>query len=229
MRSILCVNHSTVVPPADFARALAVMSDMLDVHLGPAWGVDAELVAYAGPNPVGERIYLLDNSDQADALGYHELLASTETPVGFAFAKTALQAGVPWESVFSHETWEQVVDPWTIACVLAIWEGKPAVLALEVADPVEGDYVTVKGLAMSDYVTPAWFGAAHAAGARLDAGRLVTTPLTLRPGGYQAWSGDLTSWHNSFAAGLRPSLYRAARNACRYSRCARRLLRCSHV
>jgi hypothetical protein len=223
MRLLRMVNKSTVVKPAEFESAVRRMNDVIDHQLGPAWGVYAELCTAGSARPGQEAIYLVDDGNMADALGYHDLLTEWETPVGFAFAKTALDAGVPWTVPLSHECWEQLVNPWLIARAMVLFQKQRACMIVECADPVEEDHIVLGGQHFSDFVTPAWFGAGNTGTAKLDVLDLVKVPLELRPGGYISYSLDLQRWQQSFSQDRQPSEFRQQHNLCKYSRHARRL------
>lgn len=88
----------------------------IDEHLNPAWGCSARLVV---ADRVGEDDWSLifaDTSDQAQALGYHDL--SRAAPRGFVFVKTSQAAGEPVSVTASHELAELLLDP---ACNLAAY------------------------------------------------------------------------------------------------------------
>ena len=53
---------------------------------------------------------MLDDSDQANALGYHDL-TSEGLPIGKAFAASDLKAGTSWTVTARHELLERLGDP----------------------------------------------------------------------------------------------------------------------
>ena len=194
MRSILVVNQSTVVGPDQFAAGLAAVQQQVHEHFAPPWGgLDAQLIP-GEAGQLGEVLYVLDDTDQADALGYHEVDPHGQ-PVGFVFARTALQAGDSWTATLSHEVLEQLLDPLCRQTVVVPWSRRPAAVAYEVCDPVENDEYQLGGFPVSNFVFPHWFDPGPVpAGQRVDyLGRLVQ-PLTLSPGGYVAYSTNLKTW-----------------------------------
>ena len=194
-RTIQIVNQSTVVSAADLAACVAAVQIQLNAHLQPAWGVTAELVI--GPDVAGERIYVLDDSDQAGALGYHE----DETggvPVGFVFAKTSIAAGEHWTGTFSHEAMEQTVDPSCLQGFVPPINSKQCFLPQEVGDPVENDEYQIAGVWVSNWVLPTWWQAGLPAGTRYDFLGNLSSALTLSPGGYFAYTSNLKSWFDVF-------------------------------
>src|SRR2546425_8159515 len=82
--TIAVVNESTVLSDSQVRAALPAFQAQVHDDFAPAWGIDADLVfvprgRYA---PAGSWwLVILDNSDQADALGYHDV-TSSGTPLG---------------------------------------------------------------------------------------------------------------------------------------------------
>lgn len=232
MRTITIINQSTVVKDADFAAAVAACQRQVNEHFGPAWG---GLVAKLFPqtaapgatlNVPGERIYVLDDSDQQGALGYHELTQG-DAPVGYVFVKTSEDAGDPWQTTLSHELLEQLADPYIDTCVevelphagrasgslfglFSHRQGQIALVAYEVADPVENDSYPIDGVPVSNFVLPAWFQSASTPGVAgpFDYLQKLTAPLTLTPGGYISYATRLGSWQQLAARqNVRPEKY----------------------
>jgi hypothetical protein len=210
-RVIHLVNQSTAVGAGDFAAAGAALQRQVLEHFAPLWsGLSCQLVPSSATSgspqtPSAETIFVLDDSDQADALGYHELTQG-DVPVGFAFARTSQADGSPWQSTLSHELLEQLADPYVQTAVLvSSFQGRPAALAYETADPVEADSYEIDGVPVSNFVTPAWFQDAAPTGARLDYLGRLTAPLTVTAGGYIAFTTDMQNWQQ-FTPALRPGL-----------------------
>src|SRR4030095_6507449 len=87
----------------------------------PHWNLDAELrlEGAIGSDPDQEGlpelrgdsiIYLWDEVDVEDALGYHEAHASG-VPFGFVFTELAKELGESWTVTLSHEALELLADP----------------------------------------------------------------------------------------------------------------------
>ncbi len=200
MRTIAVVNQSSLVTPAALAQAVRALQLQVTAHFAPVWGLLCTLFAAAAPQPGQESIYLLDNTDQADALGYHTADPKADQPVGYVFVKTTLDAGDAWTATLSHELLEQLADPWVCNTAIAPWQGRQAALAWEVADPVENDEYVINGVRVSNFILPGWFDPQLAAGTHVDyMNTLAGRPLTMSPGGYVAYTTDLTSWQQSFA------------------------------
>ncbi len=194
MRQVSLINQSTVVPAADFSAAVAALQVQLDRDFVPAWGISATLGAN-GSTP--ERIYVLDDSDQADALGYHTL-DNANAPVGFVFARTDLQVGEHWQSTLSHELMEQLADPYCNLSAEGSYRGRAAVFAYEVADPVENDEYQINGVPVSNFVLPTWFEQGYAG--KVDYLGRLSAAFTLSPGGYISYQTRLGAWQQWFGS-----------------------------
>jgi hypothetical protein len=221
MRRIHIVNQSTVVKNRELIPALAGIQYALTNDLAPTWLTEAKVDGTRVATPGQETIFFLDNSDQADALGYHTLLPGKNVPVGFVFAKTSLDHGVDWREPLSHEIFEQTVNPFLLACALSLRGKERVAWILEVCDQCERDTYKSKGEVVSDFVTPAWFQSEPPAGEPLDQMRLLKTPGTLRPGGYISYSTDLASWQQVYLALDPPRTFREVLHRSRYSRSMR--------
>jgi len=137
-------------------------------------------------------IVILDDADQAGALGYH-----TVDPLGRAWGRAfmgpimvnggTLKDGAASLSVtLSHEALEVAADPY--AC---FWSDatESRQVALEVCDPVEGDAYEIDGVSVSNFVTPRWF---RGGPGPYDWMQKLEGPFAMTPGGYmiQRSSGD---------------------------------------
>jgi hypothetical protein len=183
MIHVALVNRSTVVKNND-CRALAVALTEQAKHLGVAgYDVVADCVYTEAPGSAGRwQLVILDDSDQADALGYHETTV-TNQPIGKVFARTDRDAGLNWTVTASHEFVEMLVDPWAL---LAVDLGGGDWVAWEACDPCEADVYgyRIGTVLVSDFVTPAWF--VPGPPGPYDWKRHIRRPLSLLPGGYAA-------------------------------------------
>ena len=164
------VNASTLIKDLDvlslFARAC---EHQLQVHAAPRWRwtrTDTVDVA-ADPShiPPGEVVMgLYDDSDQADALGWHTEDGSGKI-FGRVFVRPVFESGGdlytnPTESVssvLSHEILETRGDPYVVD-----WYQRQdgTLVAAELGDPVQGDNYMVnvmgKFVRVSNFILPAW-------------------------------------------------------------------------
>lgn len=182
---ISVINASTVVADADVEKMVAALQIQMSRDFYPAWGLDAVLdfVPTGGTAPAGHwQLVMLDNSPQADALGFHDLTAEG-LPIGKCFVKSDLDAGASYTTTAGHELMELRADPDLVRCVLI----DNRLYALEVADSPEADNFgyLIDGVLMSDFVYPSWFESFWAPGqVQFDYGKHITNPFEILPGGY---------------------------------------------
>lgn len=181
MRPIAIVNQSTVVSLSDVSAAVAALQIQLDRDFSPAWGIWARLGVNDG---AAERILVLDDTNQADALGYHTI------------TQQDVQDGEAWPATLSHELLEQLCDPLTNLAAEGSYQGKAAVFAFEVCDPVENDEYQINGIPVSNFVLPSWFQEGYTG--RVDHLGRLSKSFTLSPGGYISYQTRLGSWQQWF-------------------------------
>lgn len=200
MTTIALVNHSTVLSSTEF-QAIAGALQQQVTHLASAWtAVDPRTaVVTVDPRsglPHGAWLLaILDDSDQANALGYHDFHHGGQ-PLGKVFARSTLADGGMVSVTCSHEFCELLVDPH----INRTHRNGGKSWAIEVCDPVEADSLgyPVLGVTLSDFVTPAWYGMARTAGQGYDYAGHVTASTQLLPGGYASYH-DGQGWHQVFA------------------------------
>jgi len=187
---ISVINESTVLADADVAPVVAALQKQVTNDFRPVWGTDAELniVAKNAQPPAGSWwLVLLDDSDQANALGYHDL--TTEgLPIGKVFAASDLKAGTSWTVTASHELLEMLGDPNINLSVFVQNSNTAGMLyAYEVCDACEDDSFgyQIDNVLLSDFVYPSWFESFHTEGStQFDRMNKIQSPLQLLSGGY---------------------------------------------
>jgi hypothetical protein len=186
---ISVINESKLVAAAEVQAAAAALQRQVSEHFAPAWGVDAALSFVAAGTkslPGSWWLVILDDSDQAGALGYHDL-TDEAMPLGKVFVKTAQDAGVKWTITASHELLELLADPAINLTVCATENNNLVLYAYEICDPCQADEFgyAIDGVAVSDFLFPSWFETFHRSGVvPLDYGGRISVPFTLLPGGY---------------------------------------------
>ncbi|HXP45295.1 MAG TPA: hypothetical protein VN833_33940 [Candidatus Acidoferrales bacterium] len=98
---------------ADVTPGVAALQERVTNGFRPVGGTDAQLtIVRKGTKPSYGSwwIVLLNDSDQANALGYHDL-ATEGLPVGKVFAVSDLNAGTSSTVTASHELLELLGDP----------------------------------------------------------------------------------------------------------------------
>ena len=187
---IAVINRSTVVRDDEAKAAVAALQIQVSRDYRPVWGCDADLTfVSSGENPPQGMWWLtiLDNSDTAGALGYHDV-TDENLPMGKVFAKTDLQYGAIWTVTASHELLEMLGDPDINLTVFAQQTATTGRLfAYENCDAVEADQYGYKidDILVSDFVFPSWFEQFHTTPeTRYDFQGYVKNAFELLPGGY---------------------------------------------
>jgi hypothetical protein len=184
MIQVVLINESTVVTAAEAMKGAAALNTQLARDLAPAWGIEATIAYCADPRtaPLAAwQLVILDNSDQAGALGYHDLTPAG-LPLGKVFAKDDLTDGVAWSVTASHELLEMLADPEIDQCVQD-GDGDRFV-ALELCDACEDDQFAyaIDGVKVSDFTLRNYFRAG--APGPYDFGGHIPGPLQIIAGGY---------------------------------------------
>lgn len=184
---VVVINESSVLQDADIGPVLAALQIQASRDFAPVWGRDCDLLQtvfkQSTPPPAAAWwVALLDDSDQAGALGYHDLTPEG-LPLAKVFAKTDQAYGLKWTVTVSHELLEMLGDPYINLC--AQDPGSGDIYAYEACDAVEadGDGYAVNGIQLSNFVLPYWFTSPYP-GTKVDFLGQLQRPLQLRPGGY---------------------------------------------
>jgi len=184
------INASTVLKDPDVQSAVPALQTQVHNDFAPAWGIDADLAFVpkgSKPAPGSWWLVILDNSDQAGALGYHDV-TSEGLPLGKVFAGSDRVYGYKWTVTASHELLEMLADPEINLTVFVQPSATEGVLyAYESCDAVEADQFgyDIGGVTVSDFVYPAWFETFRKTGTQFDHRNHLKNPVpTLLPGGY---------------------------------------------
>jgi hypothetical protein len=187
---ISVINESTVLADNDVEPVVAALQRQVADDFCPVWATNAELkiVPKSTQPPSGSWwLVLLDDTDQANALGYHDL-TSEGLPIGKAFAGSDLKAGTSWTVTASHELLEMLGDPNINLTVFVQNSNTAGILyAYEVCDACEDDSLGYKvdNVLVSDFVYPAWFESFRTEGStQFDRLNKIRNPFELMPGGY---------------------------------------------
>jgi hypothetical protein len=180
---ITCFNKATVALGVNFDALIAAMQVFVDRHVAPVWGTPAKLVKSKGFVKGAWAMVFLDDADQPGALAYHDLTPDG-LPQSKVFVKTTLENNDLVSVSASHELVEMLVDP--AINLMSTGPDPKVIYAYESADPVEALSFPVNGIAMSDFVYPAYFEAFHKPGSvQFDRLKKVNKPFQILPGGYQ--------------------------------------------
>jgi hypothetical protein len=187
---IAVINESTVLADSDVAPVVAALQKQVTHDFRPIWGVDAELtiVPKGASTPSGSWwLVLLDDSDQANALGYHDL-TNEGLPIGKVFAASDLKAGTSWTVTASHELLEMLGDPNINLTVFVQDKSTTGMLyAYEVCDACEDDSLgyQIDNVLLSDFVYPSWFESFRAeSSTQFDRMNKIVRPFQILVNGY---------------------------------------------
>ena len=202
INNISIINATTVLNDSEIRPVVEALQKQVSNDFRPVWGIDAKLnFVPATVNPPAGTWWLviLDDSDQAGALGYHDLTPDG-LPIGKVFAGTDLKYGLTWSVTASHELLEMLADPNINLTVLVQTAAAGTLYAYEVCDACESDNdgYEIGVVRVSDFVFPSWFEDFRTKGStQFDQGNHIQSPLQLLSGGYIG-AFDVTSgsgWH----------------------------------
>lgn len=198
---VAITNESTVLTDAEVKNAMLAFANAVHYHFRPFWNETCTLAFYA-PDAVPSYAWhmaILDDSDQAGALGYHDM-TSAGLPLAKIFAKTDKLYGYSWTVTLTHELFEMLADPWIST---AVQTSNTQFYALEVGDPVEADALGTlfrggdgqKNILISDFITPNWF--IPGTPGPYDYLNHCTAPLQVKSGGYVSIFTSGHGWSQS--------------------------------
>lgn len=195
---IAVINESTVISDAELTPIVAALQIQCDRDFAPLWNMTAKLVqVFKGqtPAPTVWQLVVLDNSDQAGALGYHDFTTAGK-PIAKVFAATDQQYGAKVSVTMSHELLEMLADS---GVDLAVQKDATSFVAYEVCDAVEDDSLgyDINGVTVSDFVTPEYFMQTPPAGSKMDFRTVLSQPFTIAAGGYLGIWDPTNGWTQS--------------------------------
>jgi len=180
--SIACMNVATTPLGVPFDRLTAALQKCFDQYFLPVWGYPVTLYNAKKAKPTDWQFIYFENADQAGALGYHDLTKDGQ-PVSKIFVKTTIDDKQLVSVTACHELFEMTIDP-----IANLWAeaADGTEYAYEMCDPVEEDTFLVDGIAMSNFLHPAWFEPfKHQPGTKFDHLGLLKAPFTMTKGGYE--------------------------------------------
>ncbi len=186
---IAVINESKVLSDPAVQAAVPALQTQIHRDFYPPWGVDADLTFVPKDHqpPAGSWwLVILDSTDQAGALGYHDL-TTHGLPLGKVFAATDQQYGLSWTVTASHELLEMLGDPdINLSAFVQTGNNTASLFSYEVCDPCADDSYGYKvdGVLVSDFVYPAWFESFQKDGVQFDHRKLMTKPFQILPMGY---------------------------------------------
>lgn len=195
-------NMSTLITDAQIEPMVTAAQKAVDEHFEPAWGTTARLQHIPGGGAAPPKAWWLDffdNSDVANALGYHDV-TDEDQPLGKVFVATTQHYNASLSVDFTHELFEMLADPYVMLDVQI--DNRGTRYAHEVCDAVENDQYgyDVDGVLISDFVTPEWFSPRF--DGPYDYKGHTTEALQLMPGGYIGVWTPGRGWSQRFATAV---------------------------
>jgi hypothetical protein len=191
---VAIVNRSSTIPDQAIPPVVAALQKQVSNDFATVWGIDADLCFINSQSqPAANQWWLgiFDTSDQAGALGYHDL-TDQGLPLGKVFAQTDMDYDENWTITASHELLEMLADPDINLCAIDELSGSNARLyAYEVCDPCQSDDAAylIDGVSVSDFVYPSWFEGLWANSAnkpKFDQQGVFSAPFQLHANGYMS-------------------------------------------
>jgi hypothetical protein len=214
---ISVINHSKLDDPTVLATIRAI-NRQISEDFAPYWSLGAtlRLEGKSHKQPSGNSVsdmrgdavlYLWDEVDVDDALGYHEL-NFRGVPYSFIFRKLSEQLGESWTVTFSHEALEMIGDPEVNLLVAGPHPENPKKEVFhwyEMCDAVQSESYKIDGIEVSNFVLPLYFTVNDEKGARNDFLNRKHSGQTLKsfgvnPGGYIGFFDPATGKHVTWEA-----------------------------
>jgi hypothetical protein len=187
---VTLINESTVMTDDELVSIAGALQIQVDHDFRPTWGAAAEIkVLPKDDHPPADEFWIgiFDDSDQAGALGYHDL-TPRGLPMGKVFAKTDQEYGAKPSVTLSHELLELLGDPYIN--LTAYDPETHRLYAYESSDSVEADGLgyEINGIMVSDFVLRPFFDPSRRGRAeQLSFRQNVTEPFALAEGGYLSY------------------------------------------
>lgn len=179
--TIACLNQAVSPLGCSLDSLVAALQQFVDTCFAPVWGTPCRLKASKDFIPGAWALVFLESADVQGALGYHDLTPDG-LPLSKIFVKTTIDDGQKVSVTACHELAEMLVDPAINLCAVA---PDGVIYAYETADAVEEEEFMINGLAMSDFVYPAFFeGFRKPGSAQFDYLKRVRKPFQILKGGY---------------------------------------------
>jgi hypothetical protein len=215
---ISIVNHTSgKLTDAQVQDAVRAINAQIVHDFKPYWHIHAELrlEGSIGKDPDDEGlpelrgdaiIYLWDEANADDALGFHETNAGG-VPFGFVFTELSKELGESWTVTLSHEALELIGDPEANLLVAGAHPGDPKKEVFhwyEMCDAVQDETYKVGGVEVSNFLLPLYFTSNNEIGGRNDflgarKGRPPLQSFGIAKGGYIGFYNPETREHETHA------------------------------
>jgi len=168
---ISLINHTNgKLTDEEVQNTIRVINRQIKEDYEPYWSLGAtlRLEGKAGAKPKQQEpsdmrgdavLYLWDNVNVANALGYHER-NNRGIPFGFVFTELSKSLGESWTVTLSHEALELIGDPEVNLLVAGPHPANPKQDVFhwyEMCDAVQAESYEIDGVGVSNFVLPLYF------------------------------------------------------------------------
>jgi len=215
---ISLINHTNgKLTDEEVQNTIRAINRQIKEDYEPYWslGVTLRLEGKAGAKPKQQEpsdmrgdavLYLWDNVNVANALGYHER-NNRGIPFGFVFTELSKSLGESWTVTLSHEALELIGDPEVNLLVAGPHPANPKQDVFhwyEMCDAVQAESYEIDGVGVSNFVLPLYFTGSEEVGGRNDfLGRphdgKTLKSFGVNPGGYIGFFNPQTGDHETFS------------------------------
>jgi len=190
LHHVALISQVSEVSFSQLAPVAAALSKQVARDFAPIWGITATVQAFPDleHTPAGYYPIILQTEiNEPGAAGYH----TDEHNQPYAL----IQYDKDWTVTASHELLEMLGDPFGNTLIAGTVHGKRVQILKELCDPCEDFTYTINGVAVSDFLRPAWYEPTAKVESCSYLGKL-TTPQQVAQNGYFSWLDPSTNhWY----------------------------------
>lgn len=196
---IFLIDQTKKIKPSHLSAVATAIQIQVNRDLSQFWPISATISVGdpdVKPAPNVWPVYIVDSLPPGEG-GYH-MDKNNNQPYA------VILNGAGWTVATSHEVVEMLVDPFgnrlqsarnidVNGSTLSLGNKSVSYL-VEIADPVESHGYVIDGVAVSDFITPAYYQDGSS-GLHYDFMGRLNAPVSILPGGYISWiDGSTNHW-----------------------------------